>query len=103
MKTKNKTEAESPRLELRGTSWCDRSFNPWVCSEELVKLFRLDSDVNLIVIVAKTKADRSTYKTALGFRFILKPIEAYLFGSLREWLKKQIAAGRPHIGVRIIK
>lgn len=105
-------EQESPVLFLDSPSWIGPVYSskrdsPWICGSQLGKLFELDN-AQRICLVAKSRGDRTTYKIELdspAFRYpeLVKPIYAMLYRNLSSWLKKQIAAGRPHIGVRIIK
>ncbi len=97
-------EVESPILCLdnywNGFGW---GFTDWACLGRLSSLFEVEH-AEKICFVAKSRADRSTYKVVIGkIEDLLKPVEATLYPPLYKWLRKQISAGRPHIGVRIIK
>lgn len=76
----------------------------WACDDVLQSLFSLIG-AEEIVLVAKPRADNSTYKVQLspGGLFLRLPEEHVLYDPLSVWLKAQIRLGRPHIGVRIVK
>jgi hypothetical protein len=103
-------EAESPVLKLntygdpiRLRIWENRRNDPWCCFDQLKRLFEIDPAKN-IVFVAKSKADKTTYEAALyDEEYIVEPINSQLYPLFGMWLKKQIKAGRPNIGVRIIQ
>ncbi len=100
-------ERESPELYLGlGQFWRrPKSDRAWACDDVLRRLFRT-GHARRIVFVAKAKADASTYEVRLGeglqARALEAPVEAPILLALRDWLRAQIAAGRPHIGVRIL-
>lgn len=107
---KSATEVESPTLTLDDYGrYCARTKNGgksgWACESSICELFEIEFDTLKIRFVAKAKADSSTYRTKLTVdgRRLTKPISAALYFALSGWLVDQIAAGRPHIGVRIIK
>lgn len=104
-------EQESPilYLESHDGSWRTKQGTGWACGSGLRALFEL-ADAKRIVFVSKQRADRSTYKVRLGSacmcgcgtRRLLSPINSSLCNALSRWLDKQIKAGRPNIGVRIL-
>lgn len=102
------TEVESPILssfvEEDEARWEDAARNPWACKSVLEQFFRLGL-ARQIVFVSKARTDGSTYQVQISPSgiWLQKPEEHVLYDALSVWLRTQIAAGRPHIGVRIVK
>lgn len=97
-------ESESPTLTLaKWGCYCSRTIG-WACESALSRLFEIE-DAPEICFVAKSRADESTYRVKLDREVsrVTEPVNATLYNPFRDWLAEQIAAGRPHIGVRIIK
>lgn len=102
------SEVESPTLKYdRVWNSFARNGRDWICAPKIRSLFEL-GNASQIRLVAKAKGDRTTYAVEVevdqfGDTCLLAPIQAMLYDLLQDWLDEQINAGRPHIGVRIIK
>lgn len=99
-------EVESPILELCTVlrAYSTRVGTEWVCRDRLCQLFELEG-TERICFVAKTRADRSTYRVNVrrDTGHLTKPIFAQLYSPFLYWLEEQIDSGRPNIGVRIVE
>lgn len=105
---KGPQEVESPTLQLDrwGLDWeNEHTDTQWVCGIRLSELFDLPKDGGRIRLVAKSAADRYTYKVEFDvYGTMSKPCNgAFLFRALERWLRKQVEAGRPNIGIYILE
>lgn len=102
---------ESPVLTLESNrygstiDYRDRTGKPWVCKDELSELFELNG-ARKIRIFSSSQERSDTYKAVIRsgtHNLLINPLYTLIFKALGAWLEEQITAGRPHIGVRIIK
>lgn len=93
------------RSELYPTSYLDSRRKLFVCKNELSALFDLN-DAERICFYSSTRETSDTYEAEIfpgTHNLLVKPLYTLIYRRFGKWLEKQIAAGRPHIGVRIVK
>jgi hypothetical protein len=85
--------------------WCDETGYPWVCHMRLSPLFKLgrvDARTRIQFYACETSST-DTYECVIGKLAVvlISPVRSSLWSALYRWLDRQIAAGRPHIGVYV--
>lgn len=110
IKMPSRTASASPILWLDGyIFWRDEDDNGWVCHSALCRLFTIEK-ARRIRLFSSRRARNDTYhcrlRTLDNDNYVALPEinqSFYIVWDLKRWLRAQIGAGRPHIGVELLK
>lgn len=77
----------------------------WICCEDLPEFFVLPDGTARIRLFSSSRERRDTWKVRFtgGQLLIVGDTPKMTYPALDVWLKKQIGAGRPHIGIEILE